>query len=61
MSKELSGKVAVISGGSRGVLISRLDKKRPVVASCPHPESLTLELLRRLVPEESDETEPASV
>lgn len=47
----------LISGGTRGVLITRLDKKRPVVASCPDPESLALELLRRIVPDDA----PASV
>ena len=38
----------LISGGNRGVLIKRLDGKRDVVASCPEPESLALELLRRV-------------
>jgi len=38
----------LISGGTKGVLIKRLDKKRSVVASCPEPETLALELLRRV-------------
>ncbi len=46
----------LISGGTKGVLIKRLDKKRDVVASCPNPESLTLELLRRIVPDDAQES-----
>ncbi len=42
----------LISGGRKGVLIKRLDKKRSVVASCPEPETLTLELLRRVTGED---------
>jgi len=42
----------LISGGTKGVLIKRLDNKRDVVASCPDPESLTLELLRRVTNED---------
>jgi len=44
----------LISGGTKGVLIKRFERKRDVVASCSEPESLALELLRRIVPDDQD-------
>ena len=47
--KFVKGHTGLIAASGRGVVITRSDKKRKLVISCTEPESLTLELLRRVV------------
>lgn len=50
--KVVKGYTGAIAASGTGVLITRTDKQRKLVLSCTEPESLALELLRRIVPEE---------
>ena len=50
--KVAKGHYGAIAASGKGVLITRSDKKRKLVLSCKESESLTLELLRRIVPVE---------
>ncbi len=53
--KIVRGYTGAIAASGKGVLITRTDKKRKLVLSCTEPESLVLELLRRVVPAEAAE------
>jgi hypothetical protein len=53
--KIAKGYTGAIAASGKGVLITRSDKKRKLVMSCKEPESLALELLRRVMPEEAGE------
>jgi hypothetical protein len=50
--KVIKGYTGAIAASGTGVLITRTDKQRKLVLSCTEPESLVLELLRRIVPDE---------
>ncbi|MFG0292097.1 MAG: hypothetical protein ACIAQF_05380 [Phycisphaerales bacterium JB065] len=55
--KVVKGYTGAIAASGKGVLITRNDKKRQFVLSCTEPESLVLELLRRVVPDGTGEPE----
>lgn len=55
--KVVKGYTGAIAASGKGVLITRTDKTRQLVLSCTEPESLVLELLRRVVPDGTGEPE----